>query len=115
MLSLLSFVTVQYEMGDYITANELLGNYIAAIGDRAQFSTVRYSNALWGRLACLFHTQQWSEIKDAVEAVRDLLQHIHASCLCLPLSSIYAVCIICLATTSTVQSIYAGSSCTPKP
>lgn len=60
-------------MGDYITANELLGNYIAAIGDRAQFSTVRYSNALWGRLACLFHTQQWSEIKDAVEAVRDLL------------------------------------------
>jgi hypothetical protein len=34
---------------------------------------VRYSNALWGRLACLFHTQQWSEIKDAVEAVRDLL------------------------------------------
>ena len=63
------YAKFRYEMGEYEEAYIFLNNYIMAIGDRAAFSTVRYSNALWGRLGAIILTQQWHLVKDAVEAI----------------------------------------------
>lgn len=40
-----------------------------AIGDRAAFATIRYSNALWGRLAAIILTEQWHLVREAVDAI----------------------------------------------
>jgi len=63
------YAKFKYERGEYDDAYIFLNNYIQAIGDRAAFSTVRYSNALWGRLGSVILTQQWHLVKDAVEAI----------------------------------------------
>lgn len=63
------YAKFKYERGEYDDAYIFLNNYIQAIGDRAAFSTVRYSNALWGRLGSVILTQQWHLVKEAVEAI----------------------------------------------
>ncbi|EWM27525.1 eukaryotic translation initiation factor 3 subunit e [Nannochloropsis gaditana] len=63
------YAKFKYERGEYDDAYLFLNNYIQAIGDRAAFSTVRYSHALWGRLGAVILTQQWHLVKDAVEAI----------------------------------------------